>query len=102
LLVRVLLGGLSGKDVVERLFAEVPVVQGDPDFTCVTWVRQALLALHQAGIIRTGDTFDWDNIRGTALEHVEKKQEGRFNTGWEGDSSRVATFDMMLSREVCR
>jgi hypothetical protein len=83
------------------LFAEVEVIQGDPDFNCITWVHHALLRLHEARVIGTAALFDWDNIQNTSLEYVQKKkQQGRFSTRWEGDSSRVATFDMMLNREI--
>jgi len=102
LLVRVLLGKLeSGSiDKVTRLFAEVPVVQDDPEFNCITWVRRALLRLKQSDIVE-GDKLEWDKIKQTALDYVEKKkQQGRFETTWTADSSRVPTFDMLLGREV--
>lgn len=101
LLVRILLGEVSREDILERLFAEVPVVQDDPDFNCITWVQQALSRLNRSRILRTEVRFDWDSIQKTALEYVsKKKQQGRFESSWEGDSSKVATFDMILGREV--
>lgn len=98
---RILVGEVDRIDLAERLFAEVPVVQDDADFNCVEWVRLALLRLKRdrSGGVRV--VFDWEDIQSTALEYVDlKKKQGRFEVGWEGDSSRVATFDMMLDREI--
>lgn len=101
ILVRVLLGEVRRVDLSERLFAEVPVIQNDPTFNCVTWVHHALLQLMDSTIVRTSTRLHWDNIQRTTLDYVNtKKQQGRFETGWDGDSSRVPTVDMEPSREI--
>ncbi|KFY03544.1 hypothetical protein O988_01412 [Pseudogymnoascus sp. VKM F-3808] len=102
IVVRVLLGDLSRIDLVDTLFEAVPVGQGSKeDFNCVSWVKDALFQLSQAGIISRGDISDWESVEKTALGYVnDKKRQGRFESGWEGDASRVATFDKTLGREV--
>jgi hypothetical protein len=98
ILVRVLLAEFTQEKALEHFFAEVPVVQGDTKFNCITWVRQALLRLKEAKITRMGD---WDSIQRTALDYVQKKkQQGRFEASWEGNSSGVATFDMISGVEI--
>jgi hypothetical protein len=45
--------------------------------------------------------FDWEENQETALEYVGlKKQQGRFNTSFDADLSRAATFDIILCREI--
>ena len=101
ILVRVFLGEVRRVDIAERLFAEVPVIQDDSTFNCITWVQQALFRLNEDVKVGTRVPFDWDNIQNITLEYVnKKKQQGRFETGWDGDSSRVPTLDMMSSKEM--
>lgn len=102
IVVRVLLGDVSRIDLVDSLLGAVPVGQGSKeDFNCVSWIKDALLYLYQVGVISRGDISDWESVKSTALTYVnEKKQQGRFESGWEGDTSRVATFDRTLGREV--
>jgi hypothetical protein len=100
ILVRVLLGEVNRSDAAEN-FADVPVIQDNPNFTCVTWVRQALLRLNQARAGGKGIILDWGGIQKTALTFVGmKKQQGRFETGWKGDSSRIPTFNMISGKEI--
>ncbi|KAI9740083.1 MAG: hypothetical protein M1818_004834 [Claussenomyces sp. TS43310] len=101
ILVAVVLGELRDADLAARLFAEVPVIQDDPNFNCVIWVQRALSEVYQAKILLTTPIFDWDKIQKTALQYVTtKKQQGRFMSDWRGDSSRVPTFDMVLGQET--
>jgi hypothetical protein len=102
IVVRILLGDVSRIDLVDSLLEAVPVGQGSKeDFNCVSWVRDALLGLNQAGVISRGDISDWESVERTALDYVnEKKQQGRFESGWKGDTSRVATFHRTLGREI--
>lgn len=102
IVVRVLLGDVSRIDLVDSLLEAVPVGQGSKeDFNCVSWVKDALVRLDQAEVISRGDISDWESVERTALDYVnEKKQQGRFESSWEGDTSRIATFDRALGQEV--
>lgn len=102
IVVRILLGDVSHIDMVDSLLETVPVGEGSKEgFNCVSWVKDAFLRLDQAGVISRGDISDWGSVERTALDYVtEKKRQGRFESGWEGDTSRVATFDRTLGREV--
>jgi hypothetical protein len=102
IVVRVLLGDVSRIDLVDSLLEAVPVGEGSKeDFNCVSWVKDALLRLDQSGVISRGDISDWDSVERTGLDYVnEKKQQGRFESGWKGDTSRVATFDRTLGQEL--
>ncbi|KFY16275.1 hypothetical protein V492_01451 [Pseudogymnoascus sp. VKM F-4246] len=84
IVVRILLGDVNRIDQVDSLLESVPVGEGSKeDFNCVSWVRDALLQLHQAEVIIRGDISDWESVERTALAYVnEKKQQGRFESGW--------------------
>ncbi|KFY64528.1 hypothetical protein V496_03178 [Pseudogymnoascus sp. VKM F-4515 (FW-2607)] len=89
IVVRVLLGDVSHIDMVDSLLEAVPVGEGrKEDFNCVSWVKDALLRLDQAGVISRGDVSGWESVERTALDYVtEKKQQGRFESGWEAPTS---------------
>lgn len=98
---RILVGEVPSIELAERIFADTPVVQNDPMFNCVVWVQEALERLSRDEIGGKKLKFGWDKIQNTALEYVnEKKRQSRFETGWKGDASRVATLDMTSGREV--
>jgi hypothetical protein len=99
--VRILVGQVPSIELTERIFEDSPVIQNDPVFNCVVWVQEALERLSRDEIGGKKIKFGWDEIQNAALEYVnEKKRQGRFETGWKGDTSRVATFDMASGREV--
>lgn len=102
MVVRILLGEIGPLGLVDSLLASVPVGQGSKeDFNCVSWVRDALHQLDEAGVLCRGDISDWESIESTALSYVNKKKEqGRFESGWGDDFSRVATYDYIWKREI--
>ena len=101
LLVRVLIGKTSEPAMVEQSLKKVPVIHNDPTFNCVRRVRLAVAQLELDGIMGKGDRLGWAKIWETALNYVaEKKRQGRFEVSWKGDTSRVATYDLLLDREI--
>ncbi|KFY32104.1 hypothetical protein V493_00500 [Pseudogymnoascus sp. VKM F-4281 (FW-2241)] len=84
IVIRVLLGDVGHIDPVDTLLEAVPVGPGSKeDFNCISWVKDALLRLDQAGFVSRGDISDWESVENTALAYVnEKKKQGRFESGW--------------------
>lgn len=45
--------------------------------------------------------LEWEKVRETALGFVRaKKEDGRWETGWKGDTEGVATWDLREGREI--
>lgn len=114
------------ESVVEQCFQNVQIKQDDPGFNCVEWVKLAVRALMVAGLVDLGAKGDgqgkkwrmrigsgrdggaerafeeiWEEIRRVALGFVKRKKwEGRWEIGWEGDRSKVATWDWKTGREL--
>jgi hypothetical protein len=106
LLVRIVIAKVVSIDALEKVLNSVPVYQVDDvdqikaqSFSCKTWVQSAVEALAKQGaIVKLGD---WEGIKTSALQYVEKKvEEGRWNGAWEGD---VGVPDVgFSSREIVR
>ena len=72
---------LKPGDVAKRALESVPVHQRDEadrndseSFTCRTWVRDALQALREQGVV-SAELGGWDEIQQMALEYVDRKRE---------------------------
>ena len=101
LLARILLGKVWCPQKLDQCMAEVAVSQDDPLLNCVEWARRAIALLGTASVLSIRLRIDWDSIKGTAIRYVSaKKQQGRYEIGWKGDTSRVATFDFATGKEV--
>jgi hypothetical protein len=97
LIARILLSKIKGARHVGGEIRMVTVRQDDPTYNCVEWVRLALLQLQLAGVI---EAQDWNRIHETSIAFVKKKKaEGRYDVGW-GDTSKVATFNMLVNKET--
>lgn len=98
ILARVLIAKLYDPDDTKARLAAVEILQGSPDYSCRTWISHALSQLNK---VETCNTLDWALITQAALQYVSKKKdEGRYDVGWKGDTSRVPTFDMLSHKEL--
>ena len=97
-LVRLHLGKIEPNNVerMEEISANVEVIQGDNDWTCMSWVQSAVGDLGRARIIRR---WNWTEVEAKAVWFVEKKtEEGRFDEGYDPDV--VPTYDLIANKEI--
>lgn len=84
-----------------QILENVAVVQDDPAWNCVAWVREALAALQADPKVMGTSDLDWDTIRDNILAYCRKKKaEGRFNGTGNFDIEVPATYDMLLKQET--
>ncbi|KAI9808964.1 MAG: hypothetical protein M1826_003942 [Phylliscum demangeonii] len=105
ILARVLLGKIQPPerpDPLESVLAAVPARQDDASFNCAEWISLALRDLERVGLVRTKrPALDWGLAKKAASDYVgRKKREGRYDVDWKGDRSQVATYDLMLDKEI--
>ncbi|KAI9831404.1 MAG: hypothetical protein M1826_003577 [Phylliscum demangeonii] len=102
ILARVLLGKIQQPSRLQSILSAVPVRQDDATFNCAEWIRLALEDLERAGVLHTRrGPLDWELVKKAASDYVgRKKQEGRYDVEWKGDRSQVATYDLMLDKEI--
>lgn len=62
LLIRVLVGKIKDRGRVFTALRNVPVVQNDPNWNCVIWVKEALAALQRNGKTMGTSKLDWQEV----------------------------------------
>jgi hypothetical protein len=105
LLTRVLIAKIGDPSSVDTTLWAVPIVQGDPDWNCISWVKSAIAKLDADGVLSKSKVVDWDTIDQRCRDYVAKKKEAR---RWRGSadpissykSVKIPTWDMLKEREV--
>ena len=101
LLVRVLIGKIERKDLLRSVLEGVPIKQGVPGWNCVIWVQEALEALDANSKVLGTSVVDWQTVRDTTMEYVErKKAEHRFDGLGNFDTKKAPTYDMLENKET--
>ncbi|KAL8992550.1 MAG: hypothetical protein Q9169_007016 [Polycauliona sp. 2 TL-2023] len=116
LLALIVIAKVTDRSRLVQLLREVEVVQGDPRWTCVRWVEDAIGAVKKEkakgkqkegkdGVVGTS-VLEWVVVRDRAKGYVEeKKKEDRYNgKAPEGrfDMALTATYNMLEGKEIVR
>ncbi|KAF2839085.1 hypothetical protein M501DRAFT_1031231 [Patellaria atrata CBS 101060] len=98
LLVKVLIGKIKSSQYnFERSLERVPIVQDNPEWTCLTWIRNAMQQLARDKILSDSSVTDWTFIEAKSSSYAKrKKDEGRFEEWTE----TTPTYDLMAEREI--
>lgn len=100
LLARILIAKIEDEARLVDIFRSTPVVQGDPDWRCRTWVAGALQRIKEDGGAVGTAQLDWDEIERVAREYVGKKTEsGRYSRLEDLELPRP-TWDMLRGKEL--
>lgn len=102
LLARLIVAKIENVELLEQTLESVPVVQGDPAWTCRVWVREAVAALVQAGALGTRvDLEDWESVERECREYMAGKiQQGRWQVKQEGNFAGLPTVDLITGEEI--
>jgi len=103
-LVRIVISKVKNSVRLLEALRSVAVVQGDPDWNCISWVRAALEAVWRDPKALGTGLKDWESVKMCALDYVQKKKDqhrfdgkappGRF------DVYKAATYDALQRREI--
>lgn len=100
LLARILIAKVEDDGRLEEVFRTTPLVQGDPNWRCRTWVAQVLVRIISDGNIVGTSQLDWQAIEQTAREYVAKKKSaGRYENAADLVGPRL-TWDMLENQET--
>ncbi|CRK20822.1 hypothetical protein BN1708_012953 [Verticillium longisporum] len=100
LLVRILIAKIEDEQRLVDIFKKLPVVQGDPNWRCRTWVASALAEIAKDGMCVGTAELDWKKIEAAARQYVAKKTaSGRY--GRDADMTKPKpTWDMIENKEI--
>lgn len=100
-LVRIMIGKISNQEALSAKLRQVPIVNGNPHWNCVTWVQNALAIVAQNGSVMGTSNLDWETIRNAAMLYCKRKTEqGRFTGSGSFDTTKVPTFDLLVGKET--
>ncbi|KAG5979464.1 hypothetical protein E4U55_005137 [Claviceps digitariae] len=74
LLVRILIAKIEDEQSLLKILRETPIIQDDPNFTCRTWLVDALRRISNAEpkVVGTSE-LDWSKIEDKGRKYVEEK-----------------------------
>lgn len=75
ILARVVIAKVADRERLFQILRSVPVIQANPAWNCVIWVKEALAAVQADGKAIGTAKLDWQTVRDAAMEYVEKKKE---------------------------
>ncbi|KAK5093765.1 hypothetical protein LTS08_008829 [Lithohypha guttulata] len=103
ILVRVMIGKINDPQALATKLRQVPIVNNDPGWNCVTWLRSALALIAQDVSLMGTSSLGWEAVKATALKYCEQKAaQGRFNGTSKFDMSKVPTFDLLQGKETTK
>lgn len=99
LLVRILIAKIIDEKQLVETLQQVPVVQGDPNWRCRTWITSALAQIAMDGHCVGTAELDWQKIEAFARQYVGTKiAAGRYGEGADMAKPRPM-WDLLENRE---
>lgn len=100
LLARILVAKIEDEQRLITLLRQLPVVQGDPNWRCRTWLANALVEIARDGKCVGTAELDWPTIERTARQYVaDKTARGRYGSGMD-ISAPKPTWNMVENKEI--
>ncbi|KAJ5948186.1 hypothetical protein N7466_001201 [Penicillium verhagenii] len=99
LLARIVIAKVEDEERLLNLFRHLPVVQGNPEWRCRTWIASALAEIAKDGECVGTAELDWEKIEAIAREYVgEKTAGGRYESAADIMQPKP-TWDMLENKE---
>ena len=100
LLARILIAKVEDERRLIQILRETPVIQGDPNWRCRTWVQAVLVSIRRDGRAVGTSNLSWAQIEPWAREYVARKTEsGRYSLVQTADLPKP-TWDMLEDKEI--
>ncbi|KAI1132259.1 hypothetical protein F5Y10DRAFT_218378 [Nemania abortiva] len=100
LLVRVMIAKVEDESRLIEIFRTTPVVQGNPNWRCRTWVADALSRMAKDGKSVGTAQLDWSEIEAVARNYVAKKSAAGRYDDVETLMLPKPTWDIIEGRET--
>lgn len=99
LLARILIAKIADEQRLIALLRQLPVVQGDPNWRCRTWVASALIEIAKDGKCVGTAELNWQKIEAFARQYVaDKTASGRYQSAADMLKPKP-TWDMLENKE---
>lgn len=99
LLARIVIAKVENEQRLLELLRNVPVVNGDPNWRCRTWVAQALTEIAKDEKCVGSSQLNWETIEAFSRQYVgQKTASGRY-TKLEDVLKPKPTYDLINGKE---
>ncbi|KAH6651582.1 hypothetical protein BKA67DRAFT_660381 [Truncatella angustata] len=100
LLARILIAKIEDEQRLIALLRQLPVIQGDPNWRCRTWIAGALAEIARDGKCLGTAQLDWHKIEAFARHYVgDKTASGRYHSAADLIKPKP-TWDMLENKEI--
>ncbi|KAH6640647.1 hypothetical protein F5144DRAFT_526365 [Chaetomium tenue] len=100
LLARILIAKIEDEERLISILENTPVVQGDPNWRCRTWVHTVLENIRKDGKAIGTSNLNWAQIEPLARQYVAGKTDsGRYGVN-QDMSKPKSTWDLLEDREL--
>jgi hypothetical protein len=102
MLTGVIFAKIINKQQVEQILASVPMVQNDPNWTCRSWVNDAIAALEGSGAISGAPAGGFAPVEAEARTFTgEMVEQQRFTeNGGPNDTRQRPLYDMLQGKQL--
>ena len=101
LLVRIMIGKVVDRGRLAGILRKTPLRQGTGGWNCVLWIKEALEKIQADGKALGSSVTAWEKVRVGAMVFCEnKKAQHRFDGKGNFDMTKIATYDLMESKEI--
>ncbi|KAI1837129.1 hypothetical protein DTO006G1_5973 [Penicillium roqueforti] len=101
LLIRIMVGKVVDGSRLVEILRNTPIRQGQPDWNCVFWVKEALEKLKLDPKALGTSVVKWERVRSQAMDYCQqKKDQHRFDGQGNFDRSKAPTYDLMQQKET--
>lgn len=101
LLGRVMVGKVESMDRLVSILRQVPIRQGQAEWNCVSWVKEALDTLSADGKALGTRVTEWQPVRDGVMWYIQKKRaDHRYDGKGDFDMRLAPTYDLMEGKEL--
>ncbi|KAF2967607.1 hypothetical protein GQX73_g6014 [Xylaria multiplex] len=99
LLARIVVAKIQDEERLIALLHRVPIIQGDSNWRCLTWIANALAEIAKDGKCVSSAQLDWQKIEAFARQYVgDKTANGRYQPAPELLRAKP-TWNMLENKE---
>ncbi|KAE9972322.1 hypothetical protein BLS_004073 [Venturia inaequalis] len=99
LLARIVIAKVEREQRLIELLRNVPVVNGDPNWRCRTWIAQALAEIAKDGNCVGSSQLNWETIEEFARQYVAQKTASGRYTKADDMLKPKPTYDLIKGKE---
>ncbi|KAI9731453.1 MAG: hypothetical protein M1818_007843 [Claussenomyces sp. TS43310] len=100
LLARIVIAKVQDEQRLISLLRNLPVVNGDPNWRCRSWVRQALMEIAKDGKCVGTSELNWGAIEAFARQYVNQKTAAGRYVKAEDMLKPKPTYDLLEGKET--